>query len=92
MAHDGGLSRELTTLRRGWGLETEGLLSRVGPLISGWCELHRAKNDREARRVLRAAIESAIEEFPWKTASRSPSRCASSRARSTRCSATGSRS
>lgn len=64
MAHDGGLSRELTTLRRGWGLETEGLLSRVGPLISGWCELHRAKNDREARRVLRAAIESAIEEFP----------------------------
>ncbi|MEA5363781.1 hypothetical protein VA596_29905 [Amycolatopsis sp., V23-08] len=64
MAHDGGLSRELTALRRGWGLETEGLRGRVGPLLSAWCELHRTKNDREARRVLRDAVEAAIKDFP----------------------------
>lgn len=56
--------RELTTLRRGWGLETERLRSRLGPLISGWCEIHRTANDREARRVLRDAVSAAIAEFP----------------------------
>lgn len=64
MAHEDGLLRELTTLRRGWGLETERLRGRLGPLISGWCEIHRTANDREARRVLRDAISAAIAEFP----------------------------
>jgi hypothetical protein len=64
MAHEDGLIRELTTLRRGWGLETERLRSRLGPLISGWCEIHRTANDREARRVLRDAVLAAIVEFP----------------------------
>jgi hypothetical protein len=64
MAHEDGLRRELTTLRRGWGLETERLRSRLGPLISGWCEIHRTTSDREARRVVRDAILAAIAEFP----------------------------
>ncbi|HEY3464373.1 MAG TPA: hypothetical protein VGL47_04525 [Amycolatopsis sp.] len=64
MAHEDGLLRELTTLRRGWGLETERLRSRLGPLVSGWCEIHRTTSDRDARRVLREAISAAIAEFP----------------------------
>ncbi|MBE1502485.1 hypothetical protein H4696_009585 [Amycolatopsis lexingtonensis] len=64
MAHEDGLLRELTTLRRGWGLEAERLRSRVGPLVSGWCEMHRTTSDRDARRVLRAAISAAIADFP----------------------------
>src|SRR4051812_20375233 len=64
MAHEDGLLRELTTLRRGWGLETERLRARLGPLVSGWCEIHRTANDRDARRVLRDAISAAIAEFP----------------------------
>ncbi|HET6707202.1 hypothetical protein [Amycolatopsis sp.] len=64
MAHKDGLLRELTTLRRGWGLEADRLRSRLGPLVSGWCEIHRTTSDREARRVLREAISSAIAEFP----------------------------
>lgn len=64
MAYEDGLLRELTTLRRGWGLETERLRSRLGPLVSGWCEIHRTANDREARRVLRDAISAVIAEFP----------------------------
>ncbi|UOZ09359.1 P-loop NTPase fold protein [Amycolatopsis sp. WQ 127309] len=64
MAHEEELIRELGSLRRGWGLETEGLRRRVGPLLSDWCDLHRAHNDREARRVLRDAIMAAIAEFP----------------------------
>ncbi|GAB3152620.1 hypothetical protein [Amycolatopsis sp. NPDC004378] len=64
MATENGLVRELTTLRRGWGLETERLRGRLGPLLSGWCEIHRTANDREARRVLRDAISAAIAEFP----------------------------
>ncbi|SFW75994.1 hypothetical protein SAMN04489730_4028 [Amycolatopsis australiensis] len=56
--------RELTILRRGWGVETERLRGRLGPLISGWCEIHRTANDREARRVLREAISAAIADFP----------------------------
>jgi hypothetical protein len=64
MAHEDGLRRELTTLRRGWGLETDRLRSRLGPLVSGWCEIHRTTTDREARRVLRDAILAAIADFP----------------------------
>ncbi|NBH10445.1 hypothetical protein [Amycolatopsis sp. SID8362] len=64
MAHEDGLLRELTTLRRGWGLEAERLRSRLGPLVSGWCEIHRTTSDRDARRVLRAAISAAIVDFP----------------------------
>ncbi|WP_103348088.1 hypothetical protein [Amycolatopsis sp. CA-128772] len=64
MAHKDGLLRELTTLRRGWGLEAERLRSRLGPLVSGWCEIHRTTSDRDARRVLREAISAAIAEFP----------------------------
>ncbi|MEU0532026.1 hypothetical protein [Amycolatopsis tolypomycina] len=64
MAHEDGLLRELITLRRGWGLEADRLRSRLGPLVSGWCEIHRTTSDREARRVLRAAISAAIAEFP----------------------------
>lgn len=64
MAHENGLLRELTTLRRGWGLETDRLRGRLGPLVSGWCEIHRTTSDREARRVLRDAISAAIAEFP----------------------------
>ncbi|MFI5588499.1 hypothetical protein ACIA5G_25835 [Amycolatopsis sp. NPDC051758] len=64
MAHEDGLLRELTTLRRGWGLEAERLRTRLGPLVTQWCEVHRTANDREARRVLREAITAAIAEFP----------------------------
>jgi len=64
MAHEDGLLRELTTLRRGWGLEADRLRSRLGPLVAGWCEIHRTTSDREARRVLREAISAAIAEFP----------------------------
>jgi hypothetical protein len=64
MAQDDGLIRELTTLRRGWGLETEKLRGRLGPLVSGWCELHRTTSDREARRVLREAVAAAMADFP----------------------------
>ncbi|WP_254896869.1 hypothetical protein [Amycolatopsis sp. Hca4] len=64
MAQDDGLLRELTTLRRGWGLEADRLRSRLGPLVSGWCAIHRTTSDRDARRVLRAAISAAIAEFP----------------------------
>ncbi|WP_410575311.1 hypothetical protein [Amycolatopsis sp. cmx-4-61] len=64
MANENGLLRELTTLRRGWGLEAERLRSRLGPLVSGWCEIHRTTSDRDARRVLREAISAAIAEFP----------------------------
>jgi hypothetical protein len=64
MAHEDGLLRELTTLRRGWGLEADRLRGRLGPLVAGWCELHRTTSDRDARRVLRAAITAAIAEFP----------------------------
>ncbi|MGW3967448.1 hypothetical protein ACWED2_47065 [Amycolatopsis sp. NPDC005003] len=64
MAHEDGLIRELTTLRRGWGLEADRLRSRLGPLVSGWCEIHRTTSDRDARRVLREAISVAIAEFP----------------------------
>jgi hypothetical protein len=64
MAHENGLLRELSTLRRGWGLEAERLRSRLGPIVSGWCEIHRTTSDREARRVLREAISAAIAEFP----------------------------
>ncbi|MEQ0561014.1 hypothetical protein ABJI51_18165 [Amycolatopsis sp. NEAU-NG30] len=64
MAQEDGLLRELTTLRRGWGLEAERLRSRLGPLVSGWCEIHRTTSDRDARRVLREAISAAIAEFP----------------------------
>lgn len=64
MAHEDGLLRELTTLRRGWGLEADRLRDRLGPIVAGWCEIHRTANDREARRVLRDAISAAIAEFP----------------------------
>ncbi|WIY01856.1 hypothetical protein QRX60_48960 [Amycolatopsis mongoliensis] len=45
-------------------METERLRERLGPLVSGWCEIHRTANDREARRVLRDAVSAAIAEFP----------------------------
>ncbi|MEU7784878.1 hypothetical protein [Amycolatopsis sp. NPDC049159] len=64
MAHEDGLLRELTTLRRGWGLEADRLRSRLGPLVSGWCEIHRTASDRDARRVLREMISAAIADFP----------------------------
>ncbi|WP_410593745.1 hypothetical protein [Amycolatopsis sp. lyj-23] len=64
MANENGLLRELTALRRGWGLEAERLRSRLGPLVSGWCEIHRTTSDRDARRVLREAVSAAIAEFP----------------------------
>ncbi|WP_290056133.1 hypothetical protein [Amycolatopsis solani] len=64
MAQQDGLLRELTALRRGWGLEAERLRSRLGPLVSGWCEIHRTTSDRDARRVLRDAISAAIADFP----------------------------
>ncbi|MCR6483150.1 hypothetical protein M8542_10005 [Amycolatopsis sp. OK19-0408] len=64
MAHEDGLVRELTTLRRGWGLEAERLRGRLGPLVAAWCEIHRTTSEREARRVLREAISAAIADFP----------------------------
>ncbi|MEV7099802.1 sigma factor-like helix-turn-helix DNA-binding protein [Amycolatopsis sp. NPDC051045] len=64
MTYEDELLRDLATLRRGRGLEGEQLRGRLGPLIHGWCGIHESTNDREARRVLRDAISSAIAEFP----------------------------
>jgi hypothetical protein len=63
MADLDALVRELVTLRRGKGLEGARLLSQVGPVITGWCQLHPSMKDREIRQRVRSSIERAIADF-----------------------------
>src|ERR1044072_8344380 len=46
--HEDELLRDLATLRRGAGVDTLQLRGRLGPLLYGWCGIHRTADDREA--------------------------------------------
>ncbi|RSM44280.1 hypothetical protein DMA12_17165 [Amycolatopsis balhimycina DSM 5908] len=43
---------------------TPQLRGKLGPLLYGWCGIHRTADDREARREVRNAISAAIAKFP----------------------------
>lgn len=60
---DDALIREFVILRRGWGLDATDLRDRIGPVIASWCGLSASSTDRDARRLVRDAVQRASAEL-----------------------------